>query len=572
MIGSSIGNYVVRAKIGEGGMGIVYLAEHPRIGRRVAIKVLHPEHGQDPRAIARFFTEAKAAYEVRNEHIVEILDFGELPDGSPYFVMEWLDGRTLATVLSSEPSLPIERVLHITLGIAEALAAAHDGGIVHRDLKPGNIVLVERGDDPDFVKVVDFGVAKLLSGREWSPELRTTARTVLGTWAYMAPEQCQGENDRVDARSDIYSLGIVLYEMATGRLPFLTEGTGMLLAHISRRPPPPRTLVPGLPEAFEAVILRALEKEPEKRFQSVGELVVALTGMPLPARKARPVTPFPAAPAPESPRPAIVHVSAPGNITAPLWPQGATPRTPPKNLAGDIIPPLPSPFPDQVDQVDQVGENAPSTPARRSGPVEATAAPPGAGSSLNTPSGGAVPLRSSWRGVLLGGAVILAVAVLAGPLVARRYWPAPASTTPPPPARPVITPPPAPAPSPPPVVSGPPLPAAAVRLMIHTVPPTARLALDGAELANPFSGTFPRGDTRHLLVAELHQHRKQSRWVVFDRDQEVTLVLQPLPAGSRSPSRPAAQTPESPPVTSEPPSGPERGKRNKPKIITNFPE
>lgn len=566
MIGSSVGNYVVQAKIGEGGMGIVYLAEHPRIGRRVAIKVLHPEHGQDPRAIARFFTEAKAAYEVRNEHIVEILDFGELPDGSPYFVMEWLDGRTLATVLASEPSLPIERVLHITLGIAEALATAHDGGIVHRDLKPGNIVLVERGDDPDFVKVVDFGVAKLLSGREWSPELRTTARTVLGTWAYMAPEQCQGENDRVDARSDIYSLGIVLYEMATGRLPFLTEGTGMLLAHISRRPPPPRTLVPELSETFEAVILRALEKEPEKRFQSVGELVVALTGTPLPARKARPVTPFPPSPAPESPRPAIVHVSAPGNITAPMWPEGATPRTPPRNLVGNITPSRASPLPDQA------GESSPSTPARRSGPVEATAAPPEADSTLHTPSGSTGPPRSSRRGVLLGGVVLLAVAALAGPIVARHYRVAPASTPPPPPTRPVITPTPAPAPSPPPVVSEPLQPAASVRLKIHTVPPTARLMLDGAELANPFSGTFPRSDTRHLLVAELHQHRKQSRWVVFDRDQEVTLVLQPLPAGPRSPSRPAAPPPESPPATSEPPSGPERGKRNKPKIITNFPE
>ncbi|HEX2568115.1 MAG TPA: serine/threonine-protein kinase [Polyangia bacterium] len=566
MIGSSIGNYVVCAKIGEGGMGVVYLAEHPHIGRRVAIKVLQPEHSQDPRTVARFSNEARAAYEVRNEHIVEILDFGELPDGSPYFVMEWLDGRTLATVLEEEPRLPLERVLHVTLGIAEALAAAHDSGVVHRDLKPGNIVLIDRGDDPDFVKVVDFGVAKLLSGHKRSPELRTTTRTVLGTWAYMAPEQCRGENDRVDARSDIYALGVVLYEMATGRLPFLAEGTGMLLAHIGQTPPPPRTIAPELPETVEAVILRALEKEPEQRFQSVDDLVMALTGTPLPPRKPRPRTPYPPSTAPETPVRATPRDHA-GKITAPLRPKGATPRTPPGNLGGGTAALMPVPPEDRAD------DTARFPLAQILEPAAPAAEPPVARSGPGLPDGRPGPSRSPRRGLLLGGTMILALAVLAGLSVTSWHRPTSALTTPPPPAGPALPPHPSAVTAPPPALPKPPGPPTAIRLRVRTIPATAQLLLDGAELANPFTGTFDRGDTRHLLVARSHEHRDQSTWVIFDHDQELTLVLQPLPPGKHAASRPSGGSAKSPPAAPAPapPSEPDRGKRSKPKIITDFP-
>src|SRR5262245_57292356 len=204
MIGRTIGNYVVKTKIGEGGMGAVYAAEHPRIGRRVAIKVLHPELGKSPEIVARFFTEAKAANEIRNEHIIEILDFGELPDGISYFVMEWLDGQSLAEALNRQRKFPLPRALHVARGVGRALAAAHESCIVHRDLKPDNIFLVKRGEDPDFVKVLDFGIAKLMQG-DPQQAYKTQTGAIMGTPYYMSPEQCRGATREMDQRADIYS-------------------------------------------------------------------------------------------------------------------------------------------------------------------------------------------------------------------------------------------------------------------------------------------------------------------------------------------------------------------------------
>ena len=163
MIGQSVGNYVIQRLLGEGGMGVVYLAEHPRIGRKVAIKVLLRELSANAQAVTRFFNEARASSEIRNEHIVDVLDFGELGDGSSYLVMEFLDGPTLTHLLCGGP-LGIRRTLHIVNGVGRALGAAHAAGIVHRDLKPDNVMLVQRAGDDDFVKVLDFGMAKILTG------------------------------------------------------------------------------------------------------------------------------------------------------------------------------------------------------------------------------------------------------------------------------------------------------------------------------------------------------------------------------------------------------------------------
>ncbi|HEX2569526.1 MAG TPA: serine/threonine-protein kinase [Polyangia bacterium] len=280
MIGRTVGNYIIREKIGEGGMGAVYRSEHPRIGRSVAIKVLRPEYNQDPQIVARFFNEAKAAHDIGNEHIVEILDFGELDDGTSYIVMEWLSGQSLAALLRAEPHPPLARTLHIITGIGHALAAAHAHGVVHRDLKPDNIFLVQRGQDRDFVKVLDFGLAKLLQQSDSQHHLKTRTNALFGTPAYMSPEQCRADHRNVDQRSDIYALGVILYEMATGRRPFIANDfTGLLLAHVTEAPPAPRSLDSSLPEAVEATILRALEKQPERRFQNVGEFLHALTGI-----------------------------------------------------------------------------------------------------------------------------------------------------------------------------------------------------------------------------------------------------------------------------------------------------
>jgi eukaryotic-like serine/threonine-protein kinase len=277
MLGTTIGNYVVRKKIGQGGMGAVYLAEHPRIGRQVAIKVLLPEVSKKAEVVRRFFTEARSSSEIHNEHIIDILDFGELADGTSYLIMEWLDGESLRDVIRREGKLPIPRALHITRGVSVALAAAHARGIVHRDLKPDNVFLIKKESDPDFVKVLDFGIAKLMQSESGDHEIKTQTGALIGTPSYMSPEQCRGQP--VDQRTDIYALGVLMYQMFTGRLPFTAEGLGeLLLAHMTLQPPAPHELAPELPEAIEAVILKALEKDLDRRYQHIEELLADLGG------------------------------------------------------------------------------------------------------------------------------------------------------------------------------------------------------------------------------------------------------------------------------------------------------
>jgi serine/threonine-protein kinase len=288
VVGTTIGNYVVRRKIGQGGMGAVYLAEHPRIGRQVAIKVLLPEVSRKPDVVQRFFTEARASSEIRNEHIIDILDFGELPDGTSYIIMEWLDGRSLRDLIAAGP-LELGRALHIARGIGRALAAAHARGIVHRDLKPDNIFLIRRGGDPDFVKVLDFGIAKLMQPGAGDEHHLTKTGALIGTPSYMSPEQCRGQP--VDHRTDIYALGVILYQMLSGRLPFVAHALGeLLLAHMTQQPPP----LHGLPPRVDEAILRALEKDPAKRFQHV-EAMVAQLGESSPPNPVVPAAPSPGA-------------------------------------------------------------------------------------------------------------------------------------------------------------------------------------------------------------------------------------------------------------------------------------
>ena len=257
-------------------MGAVYCAEHPEIGRLVAIKVLHPESQRLPDIAVRFLGEAQTASKISHKHVIEILDFGKMETGEPYLAMEWLKGESLAERLSKERRFPFPRVRHVLEGVGNALAAAHAHGVVHRDLKPDNVYLVDRDGDPDFVKVLDFGIAKVM--RKDPEGHRTKSGAVLGTPAYMSPEQIRGMSD-LDHRSDIYSLGVMAYEMVTGRLPFVREGWGdLVLAHVNEAPRPPIELEPTLPPAANRLILRALEKVPEERFQSVDDLLTELTG------------------------------------------------------------------------------------------------------------------------------------------------------------------------------------------------------------------------------------------------------------------------------------------------------
>ena len=271
--GQSIGNYRILNKIGTGGMGAVYLAEHPLIGKRVALKVIHRELAGNRDVVSRFFQEARAVNKIGNEHIVEIHDFGVTPEGDHFIIMEYLEGKTLASILSRETALDVMRSLHVGAQIASALASAHAAGIIHRDLKPDNIMLMARLGDPDFVKVLDFGLAKVFSA---ATAVKTAAGVLLGTPQYMSPEACESKRD-VDHRTDIYALGVLLFQMMTGVLPFDGESMGeVLVKQVTALPPAPRGLNPAIPPSVEQILLRCLAKPVDARFATMQKLRDAL--------------------------------------------------------------------------------------------------------------------------------------------------------------------------------------------------------------------------------------------------------------------------------------------------------
>ena len=272
--------YKILRRIGEGGMGLVYEAEHVAIEKRVALKILRDDYSSRPEVVERFKQEAKSASKIGNDHIVDISDFGRTPSGASYFVMELLQGEDLAELLEREVTLPIARAADILLQCCKALSAAHAKGIVHRDMKPENIYLTERDGRSDFVKIVDFGIAKMSDVETPGAPGRKLTKTgmIFGTPEYMSPEQAAGKN--LDHRVDIYALAVILFETVTGKVPFIGDTfMGILTQHMFEDPPALRDVNPkaDVSDAISTFIYRGLAKEAEARYQSCDEMAAALT-------------------------------------------------------------------------------------------------------------------------------------------------------------------------------------------------------------------------------------------------------------------------------------------------------
>jgi serine/threonine-protein kinase len=268
--------YLIEELIGSGGMGSVYRGSHQLLGRRVALKFLTPKLAQDESSRTRFLREARAVNRVQHEHIIDVSDVGETEDSLVYMVMEHLVGRTLADDIADGPiSLP--RVCHVGRQLALALARAHELDVVHRDVKPGNVFLIQKAGDADFVKLLDFGLA-----RAKDDVSITKSNLLFGTPEYMAPEQASGAF--VGAKADLYAFGCVLFEMVTGRLPFEGAPTGLIYKHVYEQPPKPRSFRPETPEALDSLILRLLHKDQARRpasgYEVADELMRCAAALP----------------------------------------------------------------------------------------------------------------------------------------------------------------------------------------------------------------------------------------------------------------------------------------------------
>ncbi len=276
LIGQTLaGKYRVDEFLSEGGMGTVYRGTHILMDKIVAIKVLHPALAADDKIVARFSREARAASRISHPHALNVTDFGESEDGIVFLVMEFLNGRTLKEVVRTDGSMPLVRAVEIMRQVCGALEAAHAENVVHRDLKSDNIMLLDVGGG-DWVKVLDFGIAKIQETDGRDPDL-TAPNLIIGTPQYMSPEQCSQASE-IDSRSDIYSLGVILFELLAGHVPFVGESaTAVMMQHLQDEPPDLLAERSDLPPEVGQVVARALAKKPEDRFQKVGELSESLT-------------------------------------------------------------------------------------------------------------------------------------------------------------------------------------------------------------------------------------------------------------------------------------------------------
>jgi serine/threonine-protein kinase len=334
LTGLKVGEYELRQRIGVGGMGLVYEGIQPLIGKRVAVKVLRPELAAAEEQVARLLAEARAVNAIRHRGIVDIFGFGQVPDGRQYIIMEYLEGVALDAHLTEKGRLTVSEALDILDEVLSALGAAHGAGVVHRDLKPSNIFLVKQPDGSRYVKLLDFGLAKM--GLPTGRTAQTRTDMVVGTPEYMAPEQARGQP--VGPMTDLYALGVVAFEMVTGRLPFTgTSPVDLLMKHVDARPPRPSEFVPELPAALDAFILQMLTKDPEARPGAAEQLRRQLQRLrdtlaqQAQAPQARPIAPEPTArrATPEALAPTEPVQPEPGPAPEPVKPR------PPPEVARD---------------------------------------------------------------------------------------------------------------------------------------------------------------------------------------------------------------------------------------------
>ncbi|WP_437570016.1 protein kinase domain-containing protein [Sorangium sp. So ce542] len=372
------GKYRIEHVIGQGGMGVVVAARHTTLKRRVALKFLLPEENRDAQDVARFLREAQAAAAITSQHVAHVIDVGTTEAGVPYFVMELLRGINLAELIEQRGPLSIEDAVGYVLEVCEAIAEAHALGIVHRDLKPSNIFLAEREDGSSQIKVIDFGISKTLDAGALGADSKLTAtRMVLGSPPYMSPEHVRSARN-VDTRTDIWAIGVILYEMLTARRPFEAEAASAIFASIVADPPaPPRRHRADIPDELERVILSCLEKRPYLRPQTVADLARSLA--PLAPERAR--APLErilcSGPGVPTARTAPAGAREPVNVEGPTLtmeladPRGAAARSPPPSAP--LPAPRAEPARDPAEPAPPRGASAAGAPARRAATTVSTA-------------------------------------------------------------------------------------------------------------------------------------------------------------------------------------------------------
>lgn len=478
------GKYRVEQLLGRGGMGVVLAARHEILGEPVAIKFLASATAKDAKATERFVREAKAALKIKGEHVVRVLDVGT-HEGKPYLVMERLEGTDLGSLLASEGPLPIADAVRYVLQACEALAEAHAQGIVHRDLKPSNLFLTQRPDGTPLVKVLDFGIAKASADSEASgsnPSL-TDTHAVFGSPSYMSPEQIRSAK-HVDARADVWAIGVVLFELLAGRLPFLGESTGAVLASvIADEPPALRSLRADVPEGLARAVARCIEKDLTKRMPSVADLADAiapyapqgttsserirrLSGRPpAPVASSQPAIVITSSPTSTGDDATVAVTSAPSSSRASRVVWGVlllagvstaafvAARRPPAHV--DRVPASSAPPGESALDTPSVTA-APKAPATASAPAIPTAEPPPTAEAKTTSAQSAEPKSADGRGARArknGVGLGVPAAKSAAPLAVDTPAPTPSAllvVTPPPPPIASATQAPAPTPPPPP--------------------------------------------------------------------------------------------------------------------------